>query len=123
MGRPSPWRPGFFSREAFLDQILQGEVYLARLGEEVVGTITLQWSDDPLWRDALPDGGYVHKLAVRRAYAGRGVGVGVLDWATRQSSQAGKKFLRLDWLADNPTTREYFEKAGFTYIADVNPLG
>ena len=36
-GVVGPWRPGFFSRQAFADQIAHGEVYLARLGEETVG--------------------------------------------------------------------------------------
>lgn len=83
MGLPSQWRIVNLSRESFLDQTRRGEVFLARLGKETVGTITLQWSDLVFWKDALPDAGYVHKLAVRRAYAGRGFGLAMLEWAEK----------------------------------------
>jgi hypothetical protein len=65
------WRPGSFSREAFLGQMARGEVYLAKLGGEAVGTIILQWKDRIFWKEVSPDAGYVHKFAIRRAYAGR----------------------------------------------------
>ncbi len=116
---PSWWRPGSFSREAFLDQIHLREVYIARLGREAVGTITLQWTDRVFWKRASPDAGYVHKLAVRRAYAGRGLGLGMLKWAARRASLAGKKFLRLDCVADDHRIRLYYEKAGFTHRGDI----
>ena len=112
-GIPDQWKPGSFSRESFLDQIRRREVYLAGLGEEVVGTITLQWTDETFWKEAAPDAGYVHKLAVKRAFAGRGLGLRMLEWAARQASTAGKKYLRLDCVADNKRICEYYERAGF----------
>ncbi len=118
-GIPGWWRPGSFSREAFLDQIRLGEVYVARLDIEAVGTITLQWTDRVFWKGASPDAGYVHKLAVRRAYAGRGLGLEMLEWAARRTSLAGKKFLRLDCGADDHRIRLYYEKAGFTRRGDI----
>lgn len=122
-GIPDQWRPGSFSREAFLVQIGRREVYLAKLGREVVGTITLQWNDEIFWKEAPPDAGYVHKLAVKRVYAGRGFGLRMLEWAARQASAAGKKFLRLDCVADNRTICEYYEKAGFTRRGDLQHFG
>src|SRR5713101_2082137 len=110
-GIEGPWRPGFFSRQAFADQIVRGEVYVARLGEEIVGTITLQWKDELFWPGGLPDAGYVHKLAVRPAYMGRRMGLQMVEWASRTATLAGKKFLRLDCLAANRKIREYYEKA------------
>ncbi len=118
-GIPGWWRAGSFSREAFLDQIRLGEVYIARLGREAVGTITLQWTDRVFWKEAPPDAGYAHKLAVRRAYAGRGLGLAMLEWAGRRASVARKKFLRLDCMADNQRIRVYYEKAGFTHRGDI----
>src|SRR5713226_2938847 len=74
-GVVGPWRPGSFSREAFAGHIECGEVYVAELGEETVGTITLQWSDELFWPGAPSDAVYVHKMAVRPSYHGRGFGM------------------------------------------------
>ncbi len=97
----------------------RGEVYLAKLGGEAVGTIILQWKDRIFWKEVSPDAGYVHKFAIRRAYAGRHLGLKMLEWAARRASVAGKKFLRLDCMADNQRIRIYYEKAGFTHRGDI----
>src|SRR5713226_3037015 len=67
-GVVGPWRPGSFSRQDFADHIDRGEVYVAKLGEETVGTVTLQWSDELFWPSAPSEAVYVHKMAVRPAY-------------------------------------------------------
>ena len=122
-GIEGPWRPGFFSRQAFADQIVRGEVYVSRLGEEMVGTLTLQSRDDLFWPGAVSDAGYMHKLAVRPAYMGRGLGLQMIEWASRTARVAGKMFLRLDCLAANRRIRDYYEKAGFTYVKDLGVSG
>ncbi len=71
-GLSTQWGPGVLSGEKIRDQTRHGEVFLAKLGEETVGTVTLQWSDQIFWKEAPSDAGYVHKLVVRRTYAGRG---------------------------------------------------
>ncbi len=122
-GIEGPWRPGFFSRQAFADQIARGEVYVSRLGEETVGTITLQWSDELFWPGASSDAGYVHKFAVRPAYLGRGFGLQMLEWASRTAELARKTCLRLNCLATNRKLRDYYEKAGFIHVDDVEVAG
>ncbi len=47
------WRPGSFSRQRISEQIGLGEVFLARLGSGVAGTVTLEWSDRPFWGSGL----------------------------------------------------------------------
>jgi GNAT superfamily N-acetyltransferase len=110
-------------RERFLAQIHEKEVFLARIGNDVVGTITLQWSDPVFWNGASPDAGYIHKFAVVRAYAGRKIGEEMLRWAEKQALMAGRKYLRLDCLASNSKIRAYYEKAGYTYKGDASPAG
>ncbi len=123
MGFPTRWDFASLSREKFLSQIRKGEVFLAKLGDETVGTITLQWSDLVFWNGAPSDAGYVHKFTVRRVYSGRKLGEKMLQWAAWQASLAGKKYLRLDCLANNKRIREYYEKAGFVHKGDAEPLG
>ena len=84
------------------------------------GTITLQWSDRIFWGEIPQDAGYVHKLAVRRAHAGRGFGLQLLRWAEEQASIAGKQYLRLNCLAsDRVLCDYYYEKAGFRHVRDI----
>ncbi len=122
-GFPTRWHTAQLAGEKFLSQIRQNEVFLARIGEETVGTLTLQWSDPVFWQGDSADAGYVHKFAVRRAYAGRRIGEAMLQWAEGQASRAGKNYLRLDCLANNKKIREYYERAGFIHRGDTQPLG
>jgi protein-tyrosine phosphatase len=118
-GIPTVWKPAEFSRQEFLEQALRGEVFIAFLEDVPVGTFILQWSDLKWWGDKPPDSGYIHKLAIRPEYAGKGIGVEMLRWAEEQARSAGKKFLRLNCLAEDPKIRDYYERAGFVHVDDV----
>jgi protein-tyrosine phosphatase len=116
---PSVWKPGEFSRETFLDQISRGEVHIGLVDEKPAGTMTLQWADLVFWGEQLPDSGYVHKLAVRPAYAGQKIGLEMLKWAEVAAREVGKRFLRLNCLAADRKIRDYYERVGFLYKGDV----
>jgi protein-tyrosine phosphatase len=116
---PSVWKPGEFSRQTFLDQIAQGEVYLARVDGTAVGTFVLQWSDTFWWGERPLNAGYFHKFAVRPSLAGRGIGLEILRWAEERTRSAGKKFFRLNCIAADRKIRDYYEKAGFVHRGDV----
>jgi ribosomal protein S18 acetylase RimI-like enzyme len=99
--------------------IERGEVYLAELDGEAVATVTLLWNDLQYWGERPPDAAYVHKLAVRRACAGRRIGSAIVEWADVTAAQAGRRFLRLDCLRDNPGIRAYYESLGFEHRGDL----
>jgi GNAT superfamily N-acetyltransferase len=118
------WYPGQFREEVAGEGRLvqahrEGDVYLAWEGGRVVGTITLQWSDPLFWPGTPPDAGYVHRLAVAGDAHGRGVGRALLAWAARQALDRGKRYLRLDTVAENPAIRRYYEQAGFEARGDL----
>lgn len=116
---PHVWVPGGFSREAFLDQISRGEVYVGCVDGKAVGTFVLQWSDVFWWGEKPPDAGYVHKLAINPVYARQGVGREMLKWAEMKARALGKKHLRLNCIAEDKKIREYYENAGFARVRDV----
>jgi len=116
---PSVWKPGGFSGQSFLAQISHGEVYVALVDDTAAGTFILQWSDSPFWGERPPDSGYIHKLAVRPDFAGRGIGREMLRWAEARAKSAGKRFLRLNCMAGDRKIRDYYERAGFTHRGDV----
>lgn len=96
------------------ERVEHGELYLAVLDGEPIATLVLQWSDPRMWGEQEPDAGYVHRLAVRRAYAGRGVGSALLAWAAANIVAAGRTFLRLDCMADNAGLCRFYQKLGFS---------
>jgi GNAT superfamily N-acetyltransferase len=109
------WQPGSFSRRRIADRIERGEMYLAELRGRAVGTLALQWSDEETWGDVPADAGYVHGLAIRREFAGKGLGRELLRWAEERVAASDKKYLRLDCVAENRALNEYYRRAGFSY--------
>ncbi len=75
------WRPESFSSNFIAEKIRLGEVYLAKQNHQPIATITLQWSDRFFWMEDDTDAGYVHKLAIKPAYTGTGLGRRHLEWA------------------------------------------
>jgi ribosomal protein S18 acetylase RimI-like enzyme len=122
-GLETQWRPSPAFRQTIKDNIERGDVYVAKDAEGTVGTITLQWTDKKFWGNLPPDGGYVHKLAIKRSYGGQRLGLRMLRWAEAKARAEGKKYLRLDCLASNKTIREYYEKAGFIHVRDTETPG
>ena len=108
-----------FPHEELAAAIDRGEVYVAEVDGAPVATVTLLWDDPQYWPDAAPDAAYVHKLAVSRAAAGRRIGAAIVEWADRAAAAAGRDFLRLDCLRDNPGIRAYYERLGFEHRGDL----
>ena len=117
------WRPGAFHPGELLESIRRGELYIVRIHGVDAATIILQWSDPLFWpAENQDDAGYVHKLAVRREWAGRGIGSGLLDWAGERAAGRGRKFIRLDCMGTNPGLCRYYERLGFV-LRDRKAIG
>lgn len=112
------WEPGSFAGR-IAERIERGEMYLAEMHGQPFGTFALQWSDEETWGDVPDDAGYVHGLAIRREYAGRGLGRALLRWAENQVASSGGEYLRLDCAAENRALNEYYERAGFEHRGRV----
>lgn len=116
------WR-GSPRREKILAAIARGECFLAQTDGAIVGTITIDdladsdfWSDDDLPTTAL----YVHRLAVARSAAGRGLGGMLLDWAATRARETGKPWLRLDAWKTNLALHRYYRSQGFALLRVVD---
>jgi GNAT superfamily N-acetyltransferase len=58
----------------------------------------------------------VHRLAVRRRYAGTGVSTAaMLRWAVERTRALGRPYLRLDCAAARPKLRAIYERFGFQH--------
>jgi len=120
------WQPGLFRkvrRQSIADQVSRGEVYLAKRDGQAIGTLTLQWADKMFWGNVPDDAGYIHRMAIHRAYADMKLGRHLLQWGEVKVASAGRDYLRLDCMAENQALRQYYEQAGFTYRGEVRGEG
>jgi ribosomal protein S18 acetylase RimI-like enzyme len=111
--------PDPFPAERALPALERGDTYLAQVDGEAVGTLMLQWDDPAYWGQQPPVAGYLHRLAVRSSYAGRGLGGELLSWADGEIAARARTLLRLACMTDNPALRQYYERAGFRHCGDV----
>jgi GNAT superfamily N-acetyltransferase len=109
--------PERFSGDFFDGYVGRGELYVATIAGEIIGTVTLQWLDPPFWGDR-QDAGFVHRLAVRRSPAGWGRTL--LDWAEQKALEQGRSFLCLDTLSSNTRLRRYYEDMGFRSVGEIS---
>jgi GNAT superfamily N-acetyltransferase len=128
LGYPA-WDEGTFvepkgrGRAELLRALRSGGLYLATSSGEPAATVCLFDADERFWPGAPRDALYVHKLAVRRRFAGLGIGAAILRWADRQAHATDKPFVRLDCPRDDPGVRRYYERAGYEHRGDVTVNG
>ena len=112
------WRVDELTPARISHEVTDGLFYLAHAGQPI-GTIKFQLSDLEFWPD-VPEGdsAFVHRLAVRRSFAGRGVSAALLTWAGTRTAKLGRRFLRLDCEASRPRLRDVYERFGFRHHSD-----
>lgn len=118
------WRPEFLRPDRVGPDIAAGLFVLAREGAEPAGTFKFQLSDPIFWPELDgDDSAFVHRLAVRREFAGRGVSTAMLDWARERARSLGRSYLRLDCDARRPRLRAFYERNGFIHHSELRVMG
>ena len=108
------WIEAELDAERIRTEIEQGQFFLVRYAAEYAATLRYQLVDELFWPDeSSADAAYVHRLAVRRRYAGRGLAAAMLQWAARRARAEGRQFLRLDTDITRPKLRSLYEGCGF----------
>ncbi|HEY3915492.1 MAG TPA: GNAT family N-acetyltransferase [Verrucomicrobiae bacterium] len=93
-----------------------GSFYIAECDGESAGVVKFQLEDAQFWPDVPEDeSAFVHRLAVRRQFAGRGISSALLNWAVERARSLDRKFLRLDCEASRPKLRAIYERFGFIH--------
>ena len=84
------WRADELHPERLASDVGAGLFFLASVDGDAAGTIKFQLSDPEFWPDQLGDeSAYLHRLAVRRQFAGRGVSSALLAWAVGRAAELG----------------------------------
>ena len=105
--------PAPFPQDELRDRVGRGELYVVEVDGEPAATFTLLLDDPFFWGERPPDAVYLHKLAVRRAFAGRALGERIVEWIVVEAAARGRDFVRLDCHRDIAWIRCYYERLGF----------
>ncbi len=122
-GRPM-WRDDELDPDKINGGVKASLFHLAYYDGEPAGTIKFQLEDTRFWPDyPAPDAAYIHRVAVKREFAGRGVSTAMLQWAVKHAATLGRSYLRLDCEADRKPLRAIYERFGFRLHSyrDVGP--
>ena len=117
-GRPM-WRGNELDPERIAADVGVGLFAIAECSGEAAGTVKFQLEDSLFWPDAPEqDAAYVHRLAVRRRFAGGNVSGEILRWASDRARSLGRHYLRLDCEASRTPLRAVYERFGFRHHSD-----
>lgn len=110
------WRLDEISLSCLYPDIKVGLYYIAFRADSPAGIVKFQLEDKLFWPDIdNDDSAFIHRLAVRRSFAGGSVSKALLNWAVEYARKLEKCYLRLDCAADRPKLRSLYEKFGFIH--------
>ena len=113
------WRDNELIPAVIADEVNAGLFFLAENAGEPAGTVKFQLEDPLFWPDLPPNqAAYIHRLAVRRPYAGQGVSTALMQWAVARTRSLGRAYLRLDCEASRARLRTVYERFGFQHHSD-----
>lgn len=83
-------------------------------GGTPAASMILQWHDPQFWPSVKEnESGFIHKLCVRRGFAGKGLSTKMVEHAVRECSRRGIGYLRLDTDVTKPKLCGLYERMGF----------
>ncbi|WP_020579870.1 GNAT family N-acetyltransferase [Actinopolymorpha alba] len=120
------WRQPWPTHEAMAERcaasIRAGETWMVRDDEgATAATVTLDTYADPqLWttRERAEPAMYVHRLIVRRGWAG--LGTRILNWASAKAARQGNDWIRIDVRTDNTPLHDYYQRNGFQHVRTLH---
>jgi ribosomal protein S18 acetylase RimI-like enzyme len=118
------WKwPDQFSPDRIANEVQNGQFWVARCHNEVIGTFKLQHTDPVFWPEDGVAALYLHSLAIDRRFAGCGLGRELLRRTEVMAATQNKEFLRLDCMAENAALCGYYRRAGFEPCGHVHGQG
>lgn len=114
-GRPM-WKLEEITASSLRSDVALGLYFVARSGRKVSGTVKFQLADPVFWPDvSKSESAFIHRLAVRRRFAGTGVSRALIKFAIQRASDLGCRFLRLDCAIERHGLRRFYEAQGFRH--------
>jgi GNAT superfamily N-acetyltransferase len=98
------------------EDVRSGLFFLAECDGETAGTVRFQLEDKLFWPDVpQDDSAFIHRLAVKRRFAGGEISSALILWAIARTHALGRRYLRLDCIASRPRLRALYERMGFRF--------
>jgi GNAT superfamily N-acetyltransferase len=108
------WVEGELDEHRVRSEVEAGLFVVAEVDSHLVGAMRFQLEDRLFWPDLdVDDSAFVHRLAVRREYAGRRISTALLQWAVERARLMNRRYLRLDCDAERSRLRALYERFGF----------
>jgi GNAT superfamily N-acetyltransferase len=115
------WLDSELAPDRIREEVEAGLFHVAEADGIIGGVIMFQLEDPEFWPDAVPgEAAYVHRLAVRRRFAGGQVSSLLLDWSREKTRLLGRTYLRMDTETPRFKLRAMYERYGFQYHSERN---
>lgn len=117
------WTMEELSYEAFVTRYRVEDIIVLYEDNIPICTCVLQWSDVDFWPEVSDwTSGFLHKIAIRRWYAGGTYIRKLLDFILLECQRRNISTLRIDVDSSRPHLCKYYESLGFSYIDTVKRL-
>lgn len=114
------WRDEELRPDVVRPDVEAGRYVLASVHGEPGGVARLTTDDPRFWPESEPGAAlYIHRLAVRRRFAGTGLSAAILEWCVNHARLEALPRVRLDCDAKRPMLRRFYETFGFRHHSDV----
>jgi len=111
------WEAENLTKELLTAGVEEENFCVGRVGGENACSMILQWYDPLFWPEAKKnEAGYIHKLCVRRKFAGMGLSGEMLKFAESECRIRGIKYLRLDTYWGREPLCMLYEDFGFRKV-------
>ncbi|MEK5330820.1 MULTISPECIES: GNAT family N-acetyltransferase [unclassified Lysinibacillus] len=124
------WKKGVYPiKETAVHGIQEGNLYVMKDGEHIVGTVILRHEQEAAyskanWYHDFDDEEIlvINTFAVHPTYLNKGIGTRLMDFIIQHSKEMNIKAIRLDVYEKNKPAIKLYRKYGFEYI-DAIDLG
>jgi hypothetical protein len=111
------WEPDSLKAENLVTPLTEKGIQVVYVEDEPAATFALQWEDPLFWPEIQPDtSGFIHKLAIRRTFAGQDLFMPILRWCLDRCQEKGIDVLRLDTEYKRPKLKALYEGYGFVPV-------
>jgi GNAT superfamily N-acetyltransferase len=117
-----PWPSPGQHVKRITEGVANNRTWIVWDGHLAIATVTIHRRGDPaLWTPAElnTEAVYLHRLVVRRSYAGDGLGAELINWAGQQGHRENPdaEYIRIDVWTDNYELHDYYVRQGFGFFA------
>ena len=119
------WDENYPNLESITNDIQTGTLFTYKLGNEIVGIVVLNETQDEEyreinWRTPLDSKNIiVHRLAVLPGHQGKGIARKIMDFAEEFAVKNNYDSIRLDTFSQNPRNQKFYLNRGYLELGSV----